>query len=80
MEAARTMLDLSYFNLTKDEDRTKIPPKSFWNIKKAKQDNIYFYLKEIKAVKVTKQQAEGRGQRLGIAYRLEDGTMVYVPE
>ncbi len=36
--------------------------------------------KKIKAVKVTKEKALGRGERLGIAYRLEDGTMVYVPE
>ena len=36
--------------------------------------------KKIKAMKVTKQKAEGRGERLGIAYKLEDGTMVYVPE
>lgn len=36
--------------------------------------------KEIKAIKVTRKQAEGLGERLGIAYRLEDGTMVYVPE
>ena len=35
---------------------------------------------KIKAMKVTKQKAEGRGERLGIAYKLEDGTMVYVPE
>ncbi len=36
--------------------------------------------KTLKAVKVTKKQAEGRGERLGTAYKLEDGTMVYVPE
>lgn len=36
--------------------------------------------KKIKALKVTKEKARGRGERLGIAYRLEDGTMVYVPE
>lgn len=35
---------------------------------------------KIKAMKVTKQKAKGRGERLGVAYRLEDGTMVYVPE
>ena len=35
---------------------------------------------KIKAMKVTKQKAEGRGERLGTAYKLEDGTMVYVPE
>lgn len=36
--------------------------------------------KTLKAVKVTKKEAEGRGMRLGTAYQLEDGTMVYVPE
>ncbi|MDY6853671.1 MAG: DUF2149 domain-containing protein [Thermodesulfobacteriota bacterium] len=36
--------------------------------------------KEIKSIKVTKEKAQGKGERLGIAYRLEDGTMVYVPE
>lgn len=34
----------------------------------------------IKAMKVSKSRAAGQGERLGIAYRLEDGTMVYVPE
>ncbi|MBW2119584.1 MAG: DUF2149 domain-containing protein, partial [Deltaproteobacteria bacterium] len=36
--------------------------------------------KKIKAIKVTKEKALGRGVRLGMAYRLEDGSMVYVPE
>ncbi|MBT8341095.1 MAG: DUF2149 domain-containing protein [Desulfatitalea sp.] len=36
--------------------------------------------KNIKAMKVTKDTVQGRGERLGIAYKLEDGTMVYVPE
>lgn len=36
--------------------------------------------KKIKALKVTKEKVLGRGERLGIAYRLEDGTMIYVPE
>ena len=36
--------------------------------------------KKIEAMKVTKEKAKGRGQRLGVAYRLEDGSMVYVPE
>jgi len=35
---------------------------------------------KVKAMKVSESQASGQGQRLGIAYRLEDGTMVYVPE
>ena len=36
--------------------------------------------KKIETMKVTKEKAKGRGQRLGVAYRLEDGSMVYVPE
>jgi len=36
--------------------------------------------KKIEAMKVTKEKAKGRGQRLGVAYRLEDGSMVYVPK
>ena len=35
---------------------------------------------KVKAMKVSKTKASGKGERLGIAYRLEDGTMVYVPE
>ncbi|MFO8073836.1 MAG: DUF2149 domain-containing protein [Polyangia bacterium] len=34
---------------------------------------------KIEARKVTKKRAKGRGERLGVAYRLEDGSMVYVP-
>jgi hypothetical protein len=34
---------------------------------------------KIEARKVTKDKAKGRGVRLGTAYRLEDGSMVYVP-
>lgn len=36
--------------------------------------------KKIEAVKITKSQAEGQGVRLGVAYRLEDGSMVYLPD
>lgn len=35
--------------------------------------------KEIKASKVTEQKLSGRGERLGTAYRLPDGRVVYVP-
>ncbi len=31
-------------------------------------------------MKVSKTKATGKGERLGIAYRLENGSMVYVPE
>jgi len=36
--------------------------------------------KEIKARKVTQQEAEGMGERLGVAYRLQDGRVIYVPQ
>ena len=35
---------------------------------------------KIEAVKITRTEAEGRGTRLGVAYRLEDGSMVYLPD
>jgi hypothetical protein len=35
---------------------------------------------KIEAVKVTRSEAEGKGVRLGVAYRLEDGSMVYMPD
>lgn len=35
---------------------------------------------QVRAMKVSKSKATGRGERLGIAYRLEDGSLVYVPE
>ena len=36
--------------------------------------------KRIRHLKQSNEKAEGRGVRLGTAYRLEDGTVVYVPE
>lgn len=36
--------------------------------------------RRIKAMKVSREKTQGQGQRLGIAYRLQDGTLVYVPE
>lgn len=36
--------------------------------------------KELKHYKSTGQIGEGQGQKAGVAYRLQDGTMVYVPE
>ncbi|MDR1040046.1 MAG: DUF2149 domain-containing protein [Deltaproteobacteria bacterium] len=35
---------------------------------------------KIEAVKITQSEAEGKGVRLGVAYQLEDGTMVYLPD
>lgn len=36
--------------------------------------------KEIKARKVTDRRLSGEGKRLGTAYQLKDGKMIYVPE
>ncbi len=36
--------------------------------------------KEIKARKVTDKNLSGEGKRLGTAYQLKDGRMIYVPE
>ncbi|MFH1859550.1 MAG: DUF2149 domain-containing protein [bacterium] len=36
--------------------------------------------KEIKVKKVTDKKLTGEGTRLGIAYQLQDGKVVYVPE
>ena len=36
--------------------------------------------KEIKVQKLTKEMVQGQGMRLGIAYKLRDGRVVYVPE
>ncbi len=35
---------------------------------------------EIEARKVSSKKTQGRGERLGVAYQLRDGSMVYVPE
>ncbi|MDR1051266.1 MAG: DUF2149 domain-containing protein [Deltaproteobacteria bacterium] len=34
----------------------------------------------LEASRITRTEAEGRGVRLGVAYRLEDGSMVYMPD
>jgi len=36
--------------------------------------------RKIQAVKMSREEAAGKGVRLGTAYRLEDGSMIYVPE
>jgi len=36
--------------------------------------------KRVSAMRMTREQARGKGERLGVAYRLEDGSMVYVPD
>ena len=52
-------------------------------MKKAKNGEMEIITKKarkIKAMRITRQKAKGRGQRLGVAYKLENGTMVYVPD
>lgn len=52
-------------------------------IKKSESENLEIITKKgtkIKAMQVTKTKAKGGGERLGTAYRLEDGTLVYVPD
>jgi hypothetical protein len=36
--------------------------------------------KKITAVKMTRETAKGRGERLGTAYKLENGSMIYIPD
>lgn len=36
--------------------------------------------RQFKAVKMSREEASGKGVRLGTAYQLEDGSMIYVPE
>ncbi|MDN3512241.1 MAG: DUF2149 domain-containing protein [Candidatus Jettenia sp.] len=36
--------------------------------------------KQVKVEKVTDKSIQGEGTRLGIAYRLKDGKVIYVPE
>ncbi len=36
--------------------------------------------RKMQAVRMTREEAAGKGIRLGTAYQLEDGSMIYVPE
>lgn len=36
--------------------------------------------KKLEAVRVTEDTAKGLGERLGTAYKLEDGSMIYIPD
>ncbi|QKI90122.1 DUF2149 domain-containing protein [Thiomicrorhabdus xiamenensis] len=52
-------------------------------IKNAGQPNMEILVKEgdeLKEYKSTGQMGEGKGSKAGVAYRLEDGSMIYVPE
>ena len=36
--------------------------------------------RKVEALKVSKSMGKGEGQRMGVAYRMDDGSMVYVPD
>lgn len=36
--------------------------------------------KKVIAVKMSMEKAEGKGERLGTAYRLQDGSTIYIPD
>lgn len=35
---------------------------------------------KLDAMRITEKQASGKGQRLGVAYQLADGSFIYVPD
>lgn len=59
-------------------------PKSKMTIMKKKSDGSVEIVtkkgKEIKVQKVTDKRLSGQGERLGTAYKLKDGKVIYVPE
>lgn len=73
---------MALFSVFAEQDILK--PNSDWTITKkndkgeleiiTKKDN------EIKVQKVTDKKLSGKGTRLGMAYKLEDGRIVYVEE
>jgi hypothetical protein len=61
-----------------------LDPKSELTItKKSKDGQMEIIMKkgkEIKAQKITDKQLSGEGVRLGTAYQLKDGRVIYVPD
>ncbi len=52
-------------------------------MKKSAQGKLEIIMKkgkEIKAYKVSKKIGEGEGEKLGTAYRLKNGKIIYIPE
>ena len=52
-------------------------------VKNPGKDNMQIIIKkgkEIKVMNVTKEILGGEGKKIGTAYRLKDGTIIYVPE
>lgn len=61
--------------LSKDSDLTIVKKSSDGRIEIIEKKG-----KKITAMKVSKQTAKGRGERLGTAYKLENGSMIYIPD
>jgi len=52
-------------------------------VKNPGKDNMQIIIKkgkEIKVMNMTKEIVGGEGEKIGTAYRLKDGTIIYVPE
>ncbi len=59
------------------------PQSEFTMVKKTSSGELEFIIKkgkEIKVQRVSKKTAEGEGIKLGTAYQLKDGKIIYVPE
>lgn len=59
------------------------PKSEFTMVKRASNGELEFIIKkgkEIKVKKITKKELQGEGIKLGTAYQLKDGRVVYVPE
>ncbi len=60
-----------------------LSPDDFTMIKNAGKENMEIIVKkgrEITKYKGTPKQGQGKGKRVGAAYELEDGRIIYVPE
>ncbi len=59
------------------------PESNFTIVKQGQNEQMEIIVKkgkEIKVHKLTKKQAQGEGDRLGTAYRLKNGRVIYVPD
>ena len=71
--AALLLASLSYGQLaTRNDKDGKAPAPSLEAIRKERQQAVRY--------RVSEQNAGGDGERLGIAYRLKTGEVIYVPE
>ena len=59
---------------TQNEDTAKRYEAANWEVFTVKQGN------ELKQYQSSGQIGEGQGMKAGVAYRMKDGSMVYVPE